>query len=135
MADSSAVEIIKKYFSAFNQGQTKEMISLLHPEVEHDINQGQTQVGVDAFIKFMSHMDECYKEQLKNITYFVSENQQRVSAEFDVHGTYLKTDGSLPQAKGQQYVISAGSFFEIKDQKIKRVTTYYNLPKWIEMVK
>lgn len=135
MAESSAVEIIKKYFNAFNQGQTKEMISLLHPEVEHDINQGQTQVGIDAFIKFMSHMDECYKEQLKNITYFVSENHQRVSAEFDVHGTYLKTDGSLPPARGQQYVIPAGSFFEIKNNQIKRVTTYYNLPKWIEMVK
>ena len=65
----------------------------------------------------------------------MNENTNRIAAEFDVHGTYLKTDGSLPAARGQKYVVPAGSFLEIKDGKIKRVTTYYNLPQWIEMVK
>lgn len=136
-------EIVEAYFSAFNAGDTKKMLSYLHPEVHHEINQGQVQVGAEAFKKFMAHMDECYKEQLKDMSIFSSTNEaavpgtfaNRVSAEYDVHGTYLKTDGGLPEAKGQKYVIRAGSFFEIKDGKISRVTTYYNLPKWIEMVK
>lgn len=129
------IEIIKSYFAAFNAGETQKMLSLLHPQVEHEINQGQTQVGLEAFTKFMAHMDECYKEELKDMSVFSSNQGNKVSAEYDVHGIYLKTDGSLPVAKNQKYVIRAGSFFEIQDGKIKRVTTYYNLPKWIEMVK
>jgi steroid delta-isomerase-like uncharacterized protein len=135
MSANQSLEIVKNYFKAFNEGRTKDMLALLHPEVEHDINQGKTEVGLEAFIKFMAHMDNCYKEELKDLTYFSNENTNRVSVEFDVHGTYLKTDGSLPQARGQKYVVRAGSFLEIKDNKIKRVTTYYNLPLWIDMVK
>ena len=130
-------EIVEAYFAAFNAGDTQKMLSYLHPEVQHEINQGQIQVGLEAFKKFMAHMDECYKEQLKDMAIFSSTNgtTHKASAEYDVHGTYLKTDGGLPEAKGQKYVIRAGSFFEIKDGQISRVTTYYNLPKWIEMVK
>lgn len=135
MSANQSLDIVKNYFKAFNEGRTKDMLALLHPEIEHDINQGKKEVGLEAFVKFMAHMDNCYKEELKNLTYFVSENPNRVAAEFDVHGTYLKTDGSLPVARGQKYVVPAGSFLEIQDGKIKRVTTYYNLPQWIEMVK
>jgi len=136
MNEVSALEIVKKYFAAFNEGRTKDMLDLLHPEVQHDRNQDKTHVGLEAFIKFMAHMDACYKEELKNMTYFVSPTaSHRISVEFDVHGTYLKTDGNLPEARGQKYVVPAGSFLEIKEGKIKRVTTYYNLPQWIKMVK
>lgn len=135
MNDVSALEIVKKYFTAFNEGRTKDMLALLHSDVQHDINQGKSEFGLELFTKFMAHMDECYKEELKNMVYFVSEDNRRVSVEFNVHGTYLKTDGNLPQARGQKYVVPAGSFLEIKEGKIKRVTTYYNLPQWIEMVK
>lgn len=135
MNEVSALEIAKKYFAAFNEGRTKDMLALLHPEVQHDRNQSTTVVGLDSFVKFMAHMDGCYKEELKNMTYFVAEDSNRVSVEFDVHGTYLKTDGTLPPARGQKYVVPAGTFLETKDGKIKRVTTYYNLPLWIEMVK
>ncbi|MBY0452338.1 MAG: nuclear transport factor 2 family protein [Bdellovibrionaceae bacterium] len=129
------LEIVKAYFAAFNAGETQKMTALLHPEVQHEINQGHVEVGVEAFKKFMSHMDECYKEELKDMTVFSSVDSAKFSAEYDVHGTYLKTDGSLPVARGQKYVIRAGSFLEVRDEKIARVTTYYNLPKWIEMVK
>ena len=136
MNDVSALEIVKKYFTAFNEGRTKDMLDLLHPEVQHDRNQSNSVFGLDAFVKFMAHMDACYKEELKNMCYFVSPTaSNRISVEFDVHGTYLKTDGDLPKARGQKYVVPAGSFLEIKDGKIKRVTTYYNLPQWIELVK
>ncbi len=128
-------ELIHAYFEAFNKGRSEAMIELLDPEIEHDINQGKTQKGIDSFRAFLKHMDECYKEELKDIVIMVNEDKTRASAEFMVHGTYLKTDGSLPKARNQKYVIRAGSFFEIKNKKIKRVTTFYNLPSWIEMVK
>lgn len=128
-------QIVKAYFAAFNSGDTQKMLSFLHSEVVHEINQGETQIGLESFTKFMAHMDTCYKEELKDMAVFSSEGDNRVSAEYIVHGTYLQTDGKLPEARHQNYAVRAGSFFEIQDGKIKRVTTYYNLPKWIEMVK
>ena len=51
-----------------------------------------------------------------------------------MNGTYLATDDGLPEAKGQTYRLPAGSFFTLKDGKIARVTTYYNLADWIAQV-
>jgi steroid delta-isomerase-like uncharacterized protein len=127
--------IIEKYFTAFNNGNYQGMIDLLHPSIEHDINQGQTKVGILEFKKFLAHMEDCYKESLENILIMDAGNGKNFSAEFTVVGEYLKTDGDLPKANGQKYKIRAGSFFEIENSKIKRVTTYYNLPLWIDLVK
>ena len=135
MSFRKPIEVVQLYVQAFNQGQTEKMLSYLDEEVEHNINQGRTEIGIMAFTKFMSHMDNCYKEQLKDLVFLSSDNSNRVAVEFTVQGRYLKTDGSLPEAKGQEYKINAGSFFEVKEGKISRVTTYYNLPLWIEMVK
>jgi len=44
------------------------------------------------------------------------------------------TDPGLPEAKGQKYVLPAGSFFTLRNGKIARVTTYYNLQEWIRQV-
>jgi steroid delta-isomerase-like uncharacterized protein len=58
----------------------------------------------------------------------------RAAAEFNVHGTYLSTDEGLPPAKGQTYTLPAGTFFAIRDGRIARVTTYYNLTDWLLQV-
>ena len=49
-------------------------------------------------------------------------------------GTYLQTDARLPAARNQTYKLPAGSFFDLKDGKIARVTTYYNLADWTAQV-
>jgi steroid delta-isomerase-like uncharacterized protein len=51
-----------------------------------------------------------------------------------VNGIYKKGEEGLPEAHGQTYVLPAGAFLEVKDGKITRVTTYYNLTLWIELV-
>ena len=79
-------------------------------------------------------MTRCYKERLSDIVLFVNEDGTRAAAEFIVHGTYIATDEGLPAANGQTYDIPAGSFFEISDGKIARITTYYNLQTWIDQV-
>jgi ketosteroid isomerase-like protein len=40
----------------------------------------------------------------------------------------------MPEARGQRYRLPAGAFFEIRDGKIARVTTTYNLRDWIAQV-
>lgn len=126
--------VIEKYYKSFNEGHVDGMVSCLHKDFVHDVNEGARNNGLEKFKKFLDHMNTCYKEELKDIHIMVNNNGDHAAAEFFVHGEYLETDTGLPAAHGQKYVIKAGTFFEIQDQKIKRVTTYYNLKEWIRQV-
>jgi steroid delta-isomerase-like uncharacterized protein len=75
-------------------------------------------------------MQACYAETLTDIVVMVAPDGGRAAAEFVVHGRYLATDQDLPEARGQSYVLPAGSFFAIRDGRIARVTTCYNLKQW-----
>ncbi len=124
-------DIIQHYFDAFNAGDTDAMLSLVSEDVEHFVNQGEVRTGRAAFAEFCSHMGVSYREELRDMVIFASEDGTRAAAEFTVHGEYLQTDPGLPEAKGQRYVLPAGSFFALEGSKITRITTYYNLQDWI----
>lgn len=127
-----AITLIQTYYDAFNAGQTDRMLDLLHDDVEHHVNEGQIRKGRDLFAAFNAHMTECYRENLTDMV--IMANGDRVAAEFVVNGTYLTTDEGLPPADGQTYRLPAGAFFTIRDGKIARVTTYYNLADWMRQV-
>jgi len=134
MPRTTALATISAYYDAFNSGDTTGMEALLSDDFEHHVNEGNVRVGVEKFREFNAHMTRCYKEHLADIVVMANDAGTRAAAEFVVHGTYLETDGGLPAAKGQQYVLPAGTFFTLKDGKIARVTTYYNLADWIRQV-
>ncbi|MFO1037785.1 MAG: ketosteroid isomerase-related protein [Geminicoccaceae bacterium] len=126
--------LIDEYYAAFNKGDAEAMLALLTDDVAHDINQGGRETGKDTFRKFLAHMDRCYEERLEDIVVMTSEDGSRASAEFTVIGRYKATDSGLPEAKGQTYRLPAGTFFAIRDGRIARVTTCYNLQDWIRQV-
>ena len=126
--------LITAYYDAFNAGQTDRMLDLLHDQVEHHVNEGQIRRGKELFAEFNRHMTESYRENLTDIVVFANDAGDRAAAEFIVNGTYLKTDAGLPPARGQTYRLPAGAFFTIRDGKIARVTTYYNLADWVAQV-
>lgn len=130
----SAVAILNAYYEAFQKEDHEAMLSLLDPDVIHDINQGGSEQGIEAFRAFLVRMKQCYHEQLQNIVIMTSVDGTRAAAEFIVHGTYLLADEGLPPAHGQQYVLPAGAFFQITNEKITRVSVYYNLPDWLRQV-
>lgn len=130
----ATAQLIRDYYTAFNGGDGEGMINFMSEDVIHDVNQGERREGKEKFRAFNARMDHHYKEELKNIVVMVSKDGTRAAAEFNVHGKYLNTDEGLPDAKGQTYVLPAGTFFAIKDGKITRVTTYYNLTDWILQV-
>jgi len=130
----ATAELIRSYYAAFNKGDSDGMIAFLSEDVIHDVNQGERREGKDKFRAFNARMDHHYKEELKDIVVMVSKDGTRASAEFNVHGKYLNTDEGLPDAKGQTYVLPAGTFFAVTNGKITRVTTYYNLTDWILQV-
>ena len=134
MSQSSAMALIENYYAAFNKGDMDTFLSLLTDDVVHDINQGKRDIGKDAFTQFMSGMNVSYKEQLVDMVIMASADGTRASAEFVVLGEYLQTDEGLPLAQGQKYNLPAGAFFDIRDNKVARVTNYYNLQDWIAQV-
>jgi steroid delta-isomerase-like uncharacterized protein len=130
----ATAKLIRSYYDAFNRGDSEGMIAYLTDDVIHDVNQGERRQGKDKFRAFNARMAHNYHEELKDIVVMVSRDGTRASAEFNVHGTYKSSEEGLPAAKGQKYVLPAGTFFAIRDGKIARVTTYYNLTDWIAQV-
>ncbi|MFI5014793.1 MAG: ketosteroid isomerase-related protein [Hyphomicrobiales bacterium] len=134
MPQRAAQTLIKRYYDAFNAGNAAGMLACLAEDVRHDVNQGARRVGKKLFAEFCAHMGRCYKERLADIAIMTSEDGGRAAAEFIVHGEYLTTDAGLPPARGQRYVLAAGTFFELRDGLITRITTYYNLADWMAQV-
>lgn len=129
-----AKALIAAYYDAFNAGRTDDMLALLHDDVEHHVNEGKIRRGRALFAEFNAHMTESYRENLTDMVIMANDAGDRAAAEFVVNGTYLKTDPGLPEARGQTYRLPAGAFFTIRDGRIARVTTYYNLADWMAQV-
>lgn len=125
---------IESYYAAFNRGDIPAMLDTLHDDFAHHVNEGSVRIGKAAFADFCRHMTETYRETLTDLVVFANDAGTRGAAEFTVNGTYLKTDPGLPEARGQTYVLTAGGFFTLKDGRITRVTTYYNLQDWLAQV-
>ncbi|QIP14861.1 SnoaL-like domain-containing protein [Spirosoma aureum] len=130
----TALDIVKEYYTSFNQKNWNGMLALLHPEVRHEPNQGEVRIGVEKFTEFMKTMDTSYEESLTDLVFLTEPSDSRVAVEFVVNGVYKKGEEGLPEAHNQSYVLPAAAFLDIKDGKITRVTTYYNLPLWIKLV-
>jgi steroid delta-isomerase-like uncharacterized protein len=133
-AQARTESLIESYYARFNAGDLKGMISLLDKDVRHDINQGESEHGIEAFQKFLDRMAENYQERIHDIVIMASADGKRAACEYQVSGTYLKADPGLPSAHGQRYTIAGGAFFTVVNGKIARVTNYYNLPGWLNAV-
>ena len=134
MPRATALATISAYYDAFNAGDTAGMEALLTDDFEHHVNEGQIRHGIEAFRAFNAHMTRCYREHLSDVVVMANDAGTRAAAEFVVNGVYLASDDGLPEAKGQKYILPAGTFFTLRDGRIQRVTTYYNLADWIRQV-
>jgi steroid delta-isomerase-like uncharacterized protein len=127
-------ELIKTYYDRFNTQDVEGFLALLTDNVIHEVSQGETQVGKEAFRTFLHHMNECYKERAYDLVIMASDDGSRASAEFMLDGTYLKQDGNLPPANGQTYTLLVGAFFEIRDGKVARISNHYNIKDWLRQI-
>lgn len=133
-ASDRAIEVVLSYYAAFNRGDAEAMLALLAEDVRHDINQGGSEHGIEAFRAFLARMARCYREQLRDIVVTSTQDGCRAAAEYVVQGEYLQADAGLPPARGQRYVLPGGAFFELREGRIARVTNYYNLQDWLAQV-
>jgi steroid delta-isomerase-like uncharacterized protein len=134
MTRQAAESLIAAYYAAFNAEDPDGMLACVSDTVEHRVNEAGIRRGRQLFAEFCAHMGVSYRENLKEIQIFANEDGSRAAAEFVVHGLYLQTDPGLPEARGQQYILPAGAFFDIADGRITRITTFYNLADWIAQV-
>jgi steroid delta-isomerase-like uncharacterized protein len=128
------VSLLETYYQTFNSGDREAFFALMTDDVVHDLNQGGSETGKEAFRTFMERMDRCYRETIDELVTFESADGTRGAAEFMVHGTYLSTDEGLPEATGQTYDLPAGAFFTFENGKVSRVTMYYNLQEWLRLI-
>ena len=130
----SSKTILERYYDSFNRKDIPSFLNLLSEDVKHDINQGETEVGIEAFSKFMKSMDHAYDEKISNIVIMTNQEGSSAAAKFTVEGRYKTTVSGLPEARQQKYTLECGAFFEIKDQKITRVSNFYNMQDWLKQV-
>lgn len=131
---SQAALLIQAYYDTFNSGDRAAFLDLLADDIAHEINQGGVEKGKAAFTAFLERMDRCYREQVRDLVVFASEDGARAAAEFFIEGEYLSSDEGLPPAQGQRYRLRVGAFFDIRDGRVSRVTNYYNLEEWLRQV-
>ena len=131
----TTTELIEAYYAHFNRGDWDAMLELLSDDVAHDVNEAGRETGRAAFKAFFERMNASYAENISDLSVSVNSDGSRAAAEYVVSGTYQRTDAGLPEARGQEYKIAGGAFFEVQNGKISRVTNYYNLHTWLQQIK
>ena len=134
MTAAKTRKLIALYYQAFNDQNTSKMLECLGNPFVHEVNQGERRQGKKKFAEFLEHMHDCYHEQLSDIVIMTNIDGSQAGAEFNLKGKYLKTDEGLPEANGQTYKLRVGAFFKIRNEKIVRVSTHYNLEDWANQV-
>jgi steroid delta-isomerase-like uncharacterized protein len=130
----SDLDVVTRYYEAFNRGDWDAMCAVMTDDVAHDLNQSGRELGRARFRAFLDRMARSYREQLRDIVVIGGGASGRVAAEYVVEGEYLASDDGLPAARGQRYTLPGGAFFELRGGNIARVTNYYNLADWLAQV-
>ncbi len=133
-ASDRSTELILAYYTAFNRGDPQTLLELLAEDIAHDVNEGEREIGREAFAAFLTRMQRCYRERLSEVVVMTSHDGTRAAAEYIVEGEYVADDAGLPVARGQSYRLAGGAFFEVRDGRISRISNYYNLKDWIRQV-
>lgn len=134
MTAAKTRKLVQTYYAAFNKQDVEGMLACLGAGFVHEVSQGEKRKGKALFKAFLGHMNASYRESLSNIVVMTDPTGSRAAAEFDLKGKYLATDPGLPEARGQSYKLRVGAFFDIRNGRITRVSTHYNLKDWTRQV-
>ncbi len=135
MSETATHELIDRFFSAANAGDLEGMLDCLHEDVVHDLNQGERQIGKQAFRWNRGLNAKYFRETFSDIIVMAGQGGGRAAAEFTLRGTYLATAEGLPPANGQEFVLRAGMFFEIDDGLISRISVHFNGADWVDQLR
>lgn len=126
--------LLESYYHTFNAQDMNAFLDLFTDDVIHDISQRHREVGKSALSRFIERANKCYREHVFEIEIMTNDDGSRAAAEFTVLGVYLESEEGMPEACGQTYRLTGGSFFEIRNGKIARVSNHYNMQDWLNQV-
>lgn len=61
---AAAKALIRRYYAAFNTGDTAGVLACLADDAQLDLNQGDTRHGKPAFVAFYDGLDRCLTKRL-----------------------------------------------------------------------
>jgi len=129
-----SIEIVKKYYEAFNRKDINAILTLCKDDVINDPNQGDSQAGKEKLKTFLETAWAHFEETVHDLELMTNTDQSKIATEYLVKGKYYNSKPGLFPAKNQHYDIICTAIFTIQDGKIARITRYYNTKKWLDMV-
>ena len=131
---NDAISLIQRYYERFNAGDIGRLPLAPHRRRGSRPEPGRTrdrQAGVQALpgaheplLPGARARSRCHGRR----------QRPRAAAEFQLDGKYVATDGDLPPARGQTYVLTVGAFFEIHGGQVARISNTYNFKDWLRQV-
>jgi steroid delta-isomerase-like uncharacterized protein len=119
--------LVQRYVDAFNDRSIEGMLACVSEDVAFDAASGDRSIGRPEMETALLHRIRRYREAMADAVILVSEDGHRVAVEYTLRGAYTEADAGLPPASGQAYSVMGGSFFEVDDSLISRVSMYYNV--------
>ncbi|MEM6464266.1 MAG: ketosteroid isomerase-related protein [Pseudomonadota bacterium] len=127
MTQAPTETLIRAFFDALNARDSEAVLELVAEDVVHDTGEGGREIGRERLRWFLAKRAKHFAEHFADIAVMTSQDSHRAAAEYTLRGSYLKTVEGLPPARGQSFSLSAGTFFDIDDGLISRVSTCYDL--------
>lgn len=127
-------ELIQTYYREFNKRDVTGLLKTLHPAVIHTSFAGNTEIGLEAFQKYILGVFDCVKETVSNVIILNSDDGKYAAAQVVCDGVYIKTAYNYPLARNQKYSVACHSFFEIKDGLIYKLSNYFNEKDWLAQI-
>lgn len=120
-ADTEA--LVKRFFAALNAADREAALALVSDDIVHDPALGERRIGADQLHWFLADHARRFEETIADLAVMSDTDGVRAAAEYTLRGIYRAAAPGLPAATGQHFSIAAGSFLEIEDGLITRLTT------------
>lgn len=127
-------DLLQRYFSALNDRDIRACMALVSDELILEPNQGFAEQGRDAFVGFLERQLHCYRETIESLVILAEPEGRHAACEYRITGEYLATDDGLPEACGQRYQMRVGTFLEVDNGLITRISLHFNLPDWLAQI-
>lgn len=121
----AARELVLGYYEAINAQNLEALDGLTIENVTCDTQVTERLVGRQQLVAYLRDSNARCREHVFDIEIMVSADGSRAAAEFTVLGFPLAdSNGGAAPDPGQTYRLPGGSFFEITDGRIVRISSY-----------
>ena len=118
-------QLVLRYFDAINNQELDALSLLTSEDVLHDLQASDRRVGQQDLMEFFSQAYARCREHVFDIEVMVSVDGHRAAAEFTVLGIPLSGgEHGAAFGTGQTCRLHGGTFFEIRDDRIARISNY-----------